>query len=670
MGGDHLSFHLDDDFVNSYRERPVRWGYPVGNGWSLGEINWIDKYSRIKADGTKEQWWEGCRRVVEGVYSILFDHCRANRTRWLEDKATAASQDMYERLFTFRWTPPGRGLWMMGTPFVMENGSAALQNCAFVSTQDLPRDPTFPFIRLMEMSLLGVGVGFDTLGANRVTITEPRAYPGVFRIPDSREGWTRSTELLLKSYLTPTAPGVAFDYGAIRPAGSPIKGFGGVAAGPGPLRELHQSLRAQLDGRHGHALTSTDIVDIMNKIGRCVVSGNIRRSAELALGSADDKDFIGLKDWSLNPERMAKDTGWGNLSNNSVVAEVGGNYDDLVPRMALNGEPGLVYMDLIRAYGRLIDQPDWRDHRSMGVNPCGEQSLEPNECCTLVETYPINCTDYEDYRQTLKVAYLYAKAVTLLPTCWPESNEVMARNRRIGCSNSGHVQFAEKYGWTELRSWLSHGYDEILARDREYSEWLGVRESLKKTSVKPSGTVSLLAGVTPGVHWPVADTYIRRMRFAVTNPLVEILERSRFHVEPDRMDPDHQAVVAFPTLGPETRSEDEVSVWEKASLASLLQRHWADNQVSATLTFNPDTETKEIGPLLHAMDGQLKVVTFLPKFATGAYAQMPYEPIGRGEWSEQSAAIGPPPWHLYAEGVEATGEQYCTTDRCELPVGE
>jgi len=518
----------------------------------------------------------------------------------------------------------------------------------------------------MEMSMLGVGVGFDTLGAGQLALHEPEGEPVVHVIADSREGWCESVDLLLRSFLLPNQRRVEFDYSQIRPAGTPIKRFGGTAAGPGPLRKLHGSLRGLLDQRSGQPLSSTDIVDIMNLIGKCVVAGNVRRSAELALGLADDKAFLQLKDPDVNPDRMGPD-GWGFMSNNSIVAEVGGNYDHLVDQIALNGEPGLVYLDLMRSHGRLMDPANNRDYRAKGLNPCAEQTLEDHELCTLVETYPIRHETVDDYLRTLKAAYLYAKAVTLLPTHWPESNEVMTRNRRIGCSASGIAQFVEDRGWTELRTWMDMGYAEITARDVQYSEWLGVRESIKRTSIKPSGTVSLLMGVTPGVHWPEQTTYIRRMRFRVGDPMIAVFESAGYYVEPDVMDPTHTMVVAFPTRGPQVRSNREVSVWEKVALAAALQHHWSDNMVSATFTFTPE-ERDQIGPLLHAFDGQLKTMSFLPMAEGGAYQQMPYEAITNETFEVMTAGVSRIDYApIYQNGVEPEGDRYCSNDVCEMP---
>ena len=667
---DHLSFRLSDEFVQSYADRTPPWGFPIGGGNSLGEITWFTKYSRTKADGTKERWFEGCRRVVEGTYSILRDHCRTHRTPWNAPKAQRAAEDMYERLFTMRWTPPGRGLWMMGTKFVTEEGSASLQNCAFLSTEKLgKRNPTLPFVRLMEMSMLGIGVGFDTRGADKLTIYEPEGEPTLHVIPDSREGWCDSVDILLRSFFLPGHAPVEFDYSLIRAAGEPIKRFGGVAAGPEPLIRMHKEISRILGAAVGGTFSSTLIVDVANMIGKCVVAGNVRRSAEIALGFPDDKDFLQLKDWEINPERNGAD-GWGHLSNNSVLATVGMDLDNIAEQVVNRGEPGVVFIDLMRSHGRMVDPANNKDHRVAGCNPCAEQTLEDNECCTLVETYPTNCDDYDDFKDTLKVAYLYAKAVTLLPTHWPESNEVMSRNRRIGNSATGLAMFAEDKGWAELRDWADKGYAEVGRRDRQYSEWLGVRESIKTTSVKPSGTVSLLAGVTPGVHWPVAgERYFRRVRYSKIDPVVAVLKDAGYHVEPSAADPDADVVATFPTTGPKVRSEREVSVWEKVQLAALMQKYWADNMVSATFTFSPEEE-QEIGPILRAMDGQMKSMSFLPmgpEASAGAYPQMPYEKVPDSVFDAALAQVTRVDMDvLYASSREADGERFCANDTCEI----
>jgi ribonucleoside-triphosphate reductase (thioredoxin) len=666
--GDFLSFELKNGFLENYRNRAPKFGFNAGAGNTLGEYNWLSKYSRRKEDGTRERFYEGLARVVNGVYSVQKDHCANSRIPWDEETAHRSAQEAYERAFAGKWSPPGRGLWMFGTELVNGRGdSSALQNCAFVSTEHIADNPTFPFMRLMAMSMVGVGVGFDTKGAGKVTLHNPSGvYPHV--IPDSREGWVDSVGCLLRAYFTGgRLPN--FDYTRIRPAGAPIRTFGGVASGPGVLKKFHMKVSELLSGRDGEVLTSTDIVDIQNLIGKCVVAGNVRRSAEIALGDPDDEDFLNLKDWNVNPERMGSD-GWGHSSNNSVLAVSGQDYGRLAERIRLNGEPGLAWLDVAQNYGRLSDPPDYRDRKLAGVNPCGEQFLEDQELCTLAESFPTNCTDLNDYLRTLKFCFLYSKSVVLLPTVWEETNSVMTRNRRIGLSMTGIAQFAEERGWHELKRWQDAGYKEIRKWDEIYSSWLGVRESIRVTTVKPSGTVSLLHGVTPGVHWPrERGFYVRTLRELKGSPLAEAMRDAGYPVEPSYSDPETTVVISVPVEGPDIRAEHEVSIWEKVSLAAQCQRWWSDNSVSVTVTFRED-EGDQIPAVLRAFDGQLKSVSFLP-MAEGVYRQAPYQRVSKVEWDAMRAGIRPVDWdRLYssADLPEAEGESFCTTDVCELPV--
>ena len=132
--------------------------------------------------------------------------------------------------------------------------------------------------------------------------------------------------------------------------------------------------------------------------------------------------------------------------------------------------------------------------------------LVTNSC--LVETFPHNHQNLSEYLDTLKYAFLYAKSVTLGMPHWSESAEVMSKNRRIGTSMSGIAQFVNERGLNSLKEWCENGYDALCEYDKEFSHWLKIPESIKKTSIKPSGTVSLLAGATPGIHFPISEYYV------------------------------------------------------------------------------------------------------------------------------------------------------------------
>ena len=528
-----------------------------------------------------------------------------------------------------------------------KNLSAALNNCAFVSTEDIAEDPTRPFEFLMDASMLGVGVGFDTKGKDKVTIVGPKAGESMtYLIEDSREGWVNSVSVLLKSFLGVKGekqPTVEFDYSAIRPEGMPLKTFGGVSSGPRPLRELHETIRSLLSKRVGSVLDSTTIVDLFNLIGKCVVSGNVRRSAEIAFGEADDEAFLDLKDYEKNPERMA----WGWSSNNSVFARVGMDYTNIANHLRVNGEPGLAWLENMQKYGRMVDGVNWKDRRVKGGNPCLEQSLESYELCCLVETFPARHASLEEYKRTLKFAYLYAKTVTLRMTHWPETNRVMLRNRRIGCSVSGVADFLGQHNLDELRVWLDEGYQTVQHWDEVYSNWFCIPRSIKTTSVKPSGTVSLLAGATPGMHYPLGKYYIRRVRFQKDSDMLPALKRAGYHIEPCIGQEKTMVVVSFPACsGEKVTIQEDVSIFEQFSLAAFLQRYWADNQVSCTISFDPATESSKITKCLDYFQYQLKGCAMLPRIKLDMFPQLPYESIDEATYKEMIKDLKPINWDV------------------------
>ena len=673
---DVFSFRFSDDFVNKYIEIEPPFGFKDAGGNSLGEITFVRTYSRVKDDGTKERWYEVCKRVIEGMYSVQKNHAKENRLPWNDYKAQKSAQEAYDRMFNLKWTPPGRGLWAFGTSMTMEKkNSASLQNCAMVSTRDIDRnDPGSLFAWVMDALMLGIGVGFDTVGQEKdLSIYSPTEPASIYEIPDTREGWVESVRLLLNSFLRANQPIQEFNYDLIRPLGAPIKGFGGVASGPKPLMDLHTMIRKVIGSRAGEKLDSRAIVDIVNLIGTCVVSGNVRRSATLALGNPNDKDFINLKNSEIFPDRNSFDSenpGWAWMSNNSISAEVGTHYEDYVDLIADNGEPGFIWLDVARNYGRLADPADGKDYRVMGFNPCAEQPLESYELCTLVEVHLNRHTDKEDFMRTLKFAYLYGKTVTLLPTHWQITNGIMQRNRRIGTSLTGIASFTDINGMPTTREWMDEGYKKIRHYDKQYSEWLCVRESIRVTTVKPSGSVSLLSGASPGVHWSVGGEYfLRAIRFGNTDPMLHLFKAAGYKIEDDLVSA-NTTVVYFPVSSGHPRSEKDVSLFEKIGLAATTQKYWSDNGVSVTLSFDKETETKHIAPALHMYEGQLKAVSFLP-MGNHTYPQQPYTQITKEEYDAYVGKVAHINFDAIYDGIEnldSVGEMYCTTDYCEIKV--
>jgi adenosylcobalamin-dependent ribonucleoside-triphosphate reductase len=654
-------FKLSKTFLEQYLGKQPKWG-------PLGYVTYKRTYSRsIKEESRTEEYWETLERVINGVYSLQKIHAKNLRLPWNEQKSQRSAQKMFELMWDFKFTPAGRGFWIMGTDFMYDRGSAALNNCAFVSTNEISTNFSAPFCFMMDMLMLGVGVSGDTKGAGTLKITTPRiaAPEDTFVVEDTREGWVAALEMVLNAYIG-KGKLQELDVSLVRVSGTPIKGFGGVASGPGPLVDALADISKLLDpannGGEDYKIRSDQIVDIFNLIGKCVVAGNVRRSAELMLGDPEDESFRKLKqdNEKLMSHRWA--------SNNSILATIGMDYSKYALDTSINGEPGYFWVDNAQKYGRFIDPPNWKDRRALGTNPCSEQTLESFELCNLVESYPSNHETLEDWITTLKFAYLYAKSVTLLLTHDERTNAVMGRNRRIGLSTSGIIDSFNKFGRRETLSAMDKGYKYVQKLDKTYSDWLCIPRSIKMTTVKPSGTVSLLAGVSPGIHYPHSEYYIRRIRMMKNSPLIPILKKANFPIEDDKYS-NNTAVISFPMHEKYyNKGKNDVTIWEQVKNAVDLQYYWSDNQVSITVTVKEE-EKKDIKMVLEAFEDSLKSISFLPLTDHG-YEQPPYEEIDEKTYNKINSKIK----ELNYDKLNGNGtvhdhdEKYCSNDSCEIKI--
>jgi ribonucleoside-triphosphate reductase len=643
-------FKLTENFIEKYKTKKPPFGF---NG--LGEFVYMRTYSIIN-----EAWWETIRRVVEGIYNIQKEHIDRGNLGWNAMKAQKSAQEMYDLIFNIKFLPSGRALWALGSKLINEKRLVeSLYNCSFISTEDIKNDPALPFEYGMDMLMCGVGLGFDTRGAGSIVIKEQSPNTENYIIPDSREGWVESVKKVIMSFFGNPTP--ILDYSEIRPEGSPIKTFGGTSSGYKPLKKLHDQISETLNKKSGKKITQRDIVDLFNFIAQAVVAGNVRRSAEIALGN-NDEEFLNLKNYKVNPEREL--FGW--ASNNSVIAEIGMDYKNIADRIRENAEPGLNWIENFRRYGRMREsENNGIDFRIMGANPCMEIGLESAELCNLSEVFPYRHNTKDEFLRTLKYAYLFAKSVTLIETRWVETNRVMLRNRRLGVSVTGVAQFIADRGVNELKDWLKTGYDIVKNYDSIYSDWFAIPKSIKLTTVKPSGTLSLLGGSTPGVHYPESNYYIRRVRLGNLSPLIEVLKKSGYLVEPAFGQEDSTSVVEFPVfVGDKVRTQEDVSMWEQLAQASFMQKYWSDNAVSVTVTFDPEREGRDIERALDFYQYQLKGVSFLPRIDGGTYPQMPYEKITKEKYEEMIAVLSPIDFSSMTEASTAEIEKYCSNDTC------
>ena len=799
-------FKLSEKFLEDYIDKEPNWG-------PLGKLTYKRTYAaRIEGEDRTEEWFETVKRVVETCYTIQLNHCKNLRLPWHAHKAQKSAQEMYSRMFSFKFIPPGRGLANMGD-VVFKRGSMGLFNCSAVSTNST--NFSDPYVFMMDVSMCGVGVGFDTEGAGKFRFVKPKTTDKPHVVEDSREGWCEVLRVVLEAYVGKEHLPTTIDYSQIRPTGSPIVTSGGIAPGPQPLIDCITRIQALMVKRVDKDITSSDIVDLMNIVGVCVVAGGKRRclpeytevhtkdglipikdvkvgqevltmdgwkkvvdhvyqgkqetmciktsfgdfrcttdhrmkvytkdkeicfkeanhipgtaklillikdvtkipkdteilksiyneltdsidyyvpldiysftldhefeetydisvednhefvcsyglvshnTAQIAFGNYNDKEYISLKDPDLYQEELMSHR-W--ASNNSIYAEDGMDYSEIINTIKKSGEPGILYKHRMQNYGRIKDgYQEGIDGKATLLNPCGEISLEDQELCNISDVFPANHDSFEDFKRSLKFAYLYCKTVTLIPTHLPTTNSKILKNRRIGISQSGIVQAIQKHGTTEYFRWCDEGYTYMKNLDKKYSDWLCIQKSIKLTTVKPAGSTSLLMGSTPGIHFEHSEYYIRRIRVEETNvQLVQAVKDAGYKWEVSAYG-DRSIVFEVPVKAKNFyKGKSDVSVWEQMQLGSKIQSLWSDNSVSQTVTFTKD-EAEYLKNVIEMYEDQFKTVSFLPLLDHN-YVQAPYQTITKEEYEQMIVGINP--INFSFKQTQDIIEKFCDGDKC------
>jgi len=504
--------------------------------------------------------------------------------------------------------------------------------------------------------MLGGGVGFSV---RREDVHElPRIKPDVeithdeldgkatndadFIVPDSREGWVYLLRKVLDSFFE-TGKGFTYSTILIRGAGEKIRGFGGTASGPSILIDGITKICEVFKSREGKKLRSLDVLDINNIIGSIVVAGNVRRSAEIAIGDPDDFLFLRAKRWDLGgiPNYRA-------MSNNTIYCDSYDHTSDaLWEGYAGNGEPyGLFNLPLSEKYGRISDgnlrsselYPTNKDN-VVGTNPCGEISLGNYECCNLSELYLNNIESKEEMYECAKLLYKTQKAICALPFIHEDTNKIVHKNMRIGLGVTGICQSQHKMDW------LDYTYQKLREFDQKYSEKNGHNPSIKLTTVKPSGTLSILAGSTPGVHPAFSHYFIRRIRMAATDSLIDVCRDLGYHTEFaknfDGTENHDTVVVEFPCQFDENATvAKDMSAIDQLELIKTLQSQWADNAVSCTVYYRKE-ELPEIQDwLAKNFKNHIKSVSFLLHSDHG-FTQAPYEEIDADQYEKMVKKVKP-----------------------------
>lgn len=621
---------ISSEFMKKYKGKNPNWGF---NG--LGYIVYKRTYSRPKEDGTSEEWYETVARCINGAQSIGADYTKEEAER------------LYDLVFNLKCNFAGRMLWQLGTPTVQRYGGASLLNCWYTSMNDV-EDYSFVFENLM----LGGGMGFSVQRADihelpkiktGVSVTHQNTKDADFIVPDSREGWVSLLRNLTSSFFV-TGKSFTFSTILVRGAGEKIAGFGGTASGPKILVDGMQKIISVFQNREGKKLRSIDVLDINNIVGSIVVAGNVRRSAEIAIGDPDDHLYLRAKNWSLGDI-----PNWRGMSNNSIFAD---SYDQISRDIwetgyevdsstgKAKGEPyGFINIPLAQSTGRLMDglmkdndlYPTDKDN-CVGVNPCAEITLADGEACDLGELYLNNISSKEEMIECSTLLYKTLKAVWTLPFHYEKTKAIVKKNMRIGLGITGVCQSVSKLDWA------NDCYKALRKFDVEWSKKKNWPCSIKMTTVKPSGTLSLLGGSTPGGHPAYSGFFIRRIRMSSSDKLVAVCRSLGYYIEYvknfDGTESRDTVIVEFPCAsGKDSVLSKDMTAIQQLELVKKLQTVWADNSVSVTIYYKKE-ELKDIQEWLKKNYAtSIKSVSFLLHSDHG-FKQAPYEEITEEKYND------------------------------------
>lgn len=600
----------------------------------IGYITFKRTYARrLKEDDPNsktEEFWQVVQRELDASDKQL----KVGFTE--EEKKRYA-----EMRLNLKFSTAGRFMWQLGTKTVDKLGLPSLQNCAFVTVNN----PIRPFTWAFEMLMLGSGVGYNIQKHNvyqlpkvkgKVKIERKDVKDADFIVPDTREGWVKLLGKVLKAHFY-SGEGFTYSTMMIRSKGATIKGFGGTASGPEDLCWGIAEINKILNGRANKKLRPIDCLDIMNIIGMVVVAGNVRRSAQISIGDYDDIEYLKAKRWDLGSI-----PNWRAMSNNSIVAPE--NTDDLLPEFwetYNQGEPyGLINLELSKTVGR-TGETQYPDPEVEGFNPCAEQSLANFETCCLAEVYLPNINSYDELKEAITFAYRMNKHSLALHCSLKETENIVNKNMRMGIGMTGILQATE-----EQRSWLKDAYVWLREYDKEYSAKHKFPASIKLTTVKPSGTLSLLAGVTPGVHPnPAGPYYIRRVRISSQSPLVDVCRQHGYHIEYQRKfdgsEDKSTMVISFPCKLPPTTPVAADYDWKtQMDMVRRMQAEWSDNSVSCTVYYKKEDIEDIKKYLKEHFRHEMKTVSFLLYHGHG-FDQAPYETITEEQYLDMTKNVRP-----------------------------
>lgn len=650
---------LSDAFISKYKHmtNPMK---------QLGSFVYYRTYSRwLPEENRREYWWETVRRAVEYNCSLV-------------PTTREEAEKLFDNIFHLRQFLSGRTFWVGGTT-VSKNYPMSNYNCAFQVIDNFSA-----FKDLFYLLMVGSGVGVRVLKDDVKKLPKVRADFEVIHedytpipmnqredstslvfshnnvckivIGDSKEGWTQALDNFLKIVYSAEYRNVntiVINYNNVRPKGERLKSFGGTASGHQSIKNMFIKIvkvikkRAIYDEHQFVKLRPIDCLDIANIIGENVVVGGVRRTAEIVLVDADDKECIEAKNnlykqidgqWIVDQEIIHRQ-----MSNNSIYYTSKPEREMLhwqIEQMRYSGEPGWVN-EVAGAKRR----PNMN-----GVNPCGEILLDSQGLCNLttINVYAfVNDDGSIDYDGLLEAQRLSARSgyrMTCVDLEIPEWNNVQQRDKLTGCSLTGWQDMVNKAKLSRedqakvLRQLRSAAQDAI----KEYSTEIGQNESLLVTTVKPEGTLSQLPTVSSGVHYSHSPYYIRRVRISASDPLVKVCEELNYPIHPEvgqTLENCTTKVIEFPVKAPDGITKYDVSAIEQLENYQLFMENYVDHNCSITVHVR-DHEWDAVEEWVYKEWDDIVAVSFL-SLDDNFYQLLPYEAISEDEYNKRVEEMRP-----------------------------
>lgn len=634
---------LNKAFVEKYSKLQPNFG-------PIGEVVYSRTYSRpIQELSRREYWHETVERVV-------------NFSASLAPISQEEAEDLYDRIWSMKMFPAGRTLWAGGTGM-----SSSQFNCSFLVLKEAQ-----DFYDLTYMLMSGAGVGFrvdsvddlnknipinssakltnilyDYVGAagvlenTFVELDEKNGKTATIVIGDSREGWADAIKIYLGLLGNSQIKEILVNYNYVRPLGTPLKRFGGYASGPEPLIDFF-TLTHKFLVENDKGWTSLKALDVANLIGRTVVSGGSRRSAQIGLSVSSDHAFAEAKTGT-----WYESAPWRSQSNNTIIFKQRPSKEELKQRfdaIAQYGEPGFLNEE-----AALKRRKDFK-----GLNPCAEILLADNGVCNLASVNLMahvknGNIDWDDLEKTIVAATRHSVRITLLELELPHWNEQQKRDRLLGVSIMGFGDYLDTItldqsnpqnsNQNDLSSFLNKMRNVARQEANKYAFELRIPAPLLVTTVKPDGTCAQLPGVSSGVHPNFGPYYIRRVRISSVDAVAKALNMLGVYNEPDKNNFE-TLVFEFPVKTPATRYAYEYSAVEMLERYKTVLKDYAEHNVSQTIYFD-QSEITEIVDWIYDNWDDYVAVSFLVK-SDATYPQMPYERISEQTYEEMMAKMPKP----------------------------